>query len=266
MLGNRGLTGAPAPFHLQAFSSLSLERPSRVWAPPIPVLSLTRPSSLTGAPWGAMGRQRGQRRQTAPQHPAPHGTGEPPGTISGVLKEPPGFAHLTENKRAHGGHWGFVLRFFSASSLVGEQGAFSSTFPSEIFPSRSTQHRRTCPQEAVLHRQVNSPASGPAKPGELGGWPRAPLGGGDGLRGAHALGGRAGASGADPEGPALMAHHSPGPVRTRWGAVTWCAGVGTGHPVPSPLPPRARAQRVGSVGCPSPLPSTSRRGEGAAEF
>ena len=117
--------------------------------------------------WGAVGRQRGQRRQTAPQYPAPHGTGEPPGTISGVLKEPPGFAHLTENKRAHGGHWGFVLRFFSASSLVGEQGAFSSSFPSEIFPSRSKRHRRTCPQEAVLHRQVNSSASGP---GNLESW------------------------------------------------------------------------------------------------
>lgn len=57
-----------------------------------------------------------------------------------------------------------------------------------------------------------------------------------------------------------MIRHSPGPVRARWGEVTWCAGVGTRHPVPSPLPPRACAQRVGSVGCPSPSPATSRRG------
>lgn len=42
--------------------------------------------------------------------------------------------------------------------------------------------------------------------------------------------------------------HTPGPVRTRWGAVTWCTGVGARHPVQSLLPPRACATMCGQCG------------------
>ena len=99
----------------------------------------------------------------------------------------------------------------------------------------------------MLHPHVNSPASA-GKPGELVGWPRTRTGRGSGLRGAHAFGGRADTSGATQEGPALIVRHTPGPVRTRWGAVTWCAGVGARHPVQSLLPPRACATMCGQRG------------------
>ena len=103
----------------------------------------------------------------------------------------------------------------------------------------------------MLHPHVNSPASA-GKPGELGGWPCTRTGRGSGLRGARAFGGRADTSGATQEGPALIVRHTPGPVRTRWGAVTWCAGVGARHKLvllshpsswwsPRGLPPRGAA-------------------------
>lgn len=75
------------------------------------------------------------RMQTASQHPEPHGAEKILGTVSGVLKEPPGFAHLTENKRPTG-RLGFCSEvcFLSASSLAGERGALSQSFLSDIFP------------------------------------------------------------------------------------------------------------------------------------
>lgn len=58
-----------------------------------------------------------------PVHSTPWRAEEILGTISGVLKEPPGFAHLTQNKKLIG-RLGFCsgFAFFSASSRGGGGG------------------------------------------------------------------------------------------------------------------------------------------------
>lgn len=110
-LGNHGLCllSIQPPSLFQAMSSLSLERPGCVW-----VLPFRLPCWPVGqTAWGAVGRTWRASKpgmQTVPQYPAPHGEEKILGTISEVLKKPPGFAHFTENKGPWG-DWVFVLRF-----------------------------------------------------------------------------------------------------------------------------------------------------------
>lgn len=131
----------PAPqtsSYLQAMSSLCLERLSRVWFPPsrLPCWPCS-PACLgrSGAPWGAWGwpRSGGCRPGPSTQHPAPYHT-KILGTVSGLLKEPPGFVHLTENKRPRG-RLGFCSEvcFLSANSPVGRGAHSASLFVQPYF-------------------------------------------------------------------------------------------------------------------------------------
>lgn len=75
--------------------------------------------------WSSVGRTG-----CVPQYPAPHGAQRRSwGTISGVLKEPPGFAHLTQNKKLIG-RLGFCsgFAFFSAGSRGGWGDLFCQSF------------------------------------------------------------------------------------------------------------------------------------------
>ena len=84
--------------------------------PPPPSLALL--SGLTGAQWGAMGRRRGSGGRLRPSTQRPtHSAGKIAGTISGVLKEPPGFAHLTEDKRPTGAMGFLFSGLFSLSQF-----------------------------------------------------------------------------------------------------------------------------------------------------
>lgn len=77
----------PSPFLSQKpFPASAWRGQARIWAP----LSQPPPDPALHPDWGAVGRRKGGNgaadAQTAPQHPAPRGTGKPRGTISGVLK------------------------------------------------------------------------------------------------------------------------------------------------------------------------------------
>lgn len=157
-LGNRGLCplSIQPPSLLQAVSSLSLERPGCVWVRPSKLPCWPVGQTTKGAV-GRMWRASKPRMQTVPQYPAPHGVEKILGTISEVLKEPPGFAHFTENKRPLG-RLGFCSEvcFLSASSLVGERGALSWSPRSDVFPTNAPTHD-LLPQ-TLFHAQVNAPA------------------------------------------------------------------------------------------------------------
>lgn len=93
-----------------------------------PKLQLGSPTSKL-PPWpsspaslGRSGASSQARDAACAQHPASHSSEKILGSVSGVLKEPPGFTHLTEDKRSTG-RLGFCSEFcfLSASSLLGER-------------------------------------------------------------------------------------------------------------------------------------------------
>lgn len=158
---------AGAAFLAPQAPSLSWPHPASGWRglatsgfPPLQASLLALLSSLPGAKWCASGQPPGPGCRPRPSHPAPHHAEKILGTISAVLKEPPGFAHLTENKRPKG-RLGFhsEVCFFSANSLVGREGHSATLFVQTSFLKGT--HPTSTPAcdllwEMVFHSQVNS--------------------------------------------------------------------------------------------------------------
>lgn len=124
------------PFHLS--------KPSD-WVSPTQANLSVQLSILAGRNRARWGQLQGRG---LPALPAPSTLRQWSRTISGVLKEPPGFAHLTGNKRPMG-RLGFCSEvcFLSASSPAGKERHIQLVF--EFYTSflNGTQtHKYTCPQ------------------------------------------------------------------------------------------------------------------------
>ena len=142
------------PWLLQARRGCSYD-----WGAPV-----SRLPGWPGSPaWLGRGGASSQAKDAdRAQHPASRSAEKLLGSVSGVLKEPPGFTRLTENKRSTG-RLGFCSEFcfLSASSLLGERGALSSfsfRLLSSKVPTPQTHLLATCRATGkAFHSQGNSP-------------------------------------------------------------------------------------------------------------
>lgn len=155
--------------------------------------------------------------------------------------------------------------FLSVSSLVGEQGAFSLSFQSDFFPSRSTSHRHTCSGEGGGSLTPLPPSCKTWKVRWLNVRPRGKEATARSERVLLEIG--ADASGVYQEGPALIVPGTPGLLRTRGCShlarvrSRWAPGTRSSRSSRQEHAP----QRVGSSGLPFPVTFHQQEGRGAQQ-